>query len=735
LKVWDLESGRELRTLEGHTEPVYSVALSSAGRRAVSASHDNTLKVWDLERVFLEAPEPSTPHVQYTNAKVVLVGDATVGKTGLALVLTGQEYAPTDSTHGRHVWTLESYDEILAEGHSETRETLLWDLAGQPGYRLIHQLHLSETTVALVVFDARSETDPFAGVRHWDRALRLALRVRGDAALPMKRYLVAARTDRGALGVSQGRIDSVVRDLGFDGYFETSAKEGWNVAELAEAVRKAIDWNELPKVNSSELFQSIKAFLLEEKKAKRLLSTADDLYRAFLKSADAPDDSDELRAQFETCIGRVESRGLIRRLNFGDFVLLQPELLDAYASSMVNAAKEEPDGLGCIAEEDALAGRFKMPTDERVTNKEQEKLLLIATVEELLRYEITLKEVSNGHVDLVFPSQFTRELPAAPDMPGKAVVFTFDGPVLNIYTTLAVRLSHSHLFEKKEMWKNAARYEATVGGTCGLYLRELQEGQGELTLCYDDAAAETTRVQFEDYVDTHLRRRALADTMQRRRIFECPGCRVKISDEQAQLRRSRGFDSIRCNVCETEISLLDREERLIAEARPVIAAMDESADARRDLEVAAMTLKGKIESGDYDVFLCHNSKDKPAVKEIGERLKERGILPWLDEWELQPGEVWIDALDEIIGLVKTAAVFVGPHGCGRWEKVETRALLRKFVEAGLRVIPVLLKNARDEPDWSLFLDDFQRIDFRKEDPDPLRQLIWGITGERPDRYA
>ena len=49
-------------------------------------------------------------------------------------------------------------------------------------------------------------------------------------------------------------------------------------------------------------------------------------------------------------------RGLIKRLSFGDLVLLQPELLDAYASAMVNAAKNEPDGLGSLPEENC-AGR------------------------------------------------------------------------------------------------------------------------------------------------------------------------------------------------------------------------------------------------------------------------------------------------------------------------------------------------------------------------------------------
>ena len=49
LKVWDLETGEELRTLAGHSGRVTGVAVTADGRRAVSASWDKTLKVWDLE--------------------------------------------------------------------------------------------------------------------------------------------------------------------------------------------------------------------------------------------------------------------------------------------------------------------------------------------------------------------------------------------------------------------------------------------------------------------------------------------------------------------------------------------------------------------------------------------------------------------------------------------------------------------------------------------------------------
>ena len=77
----------------------------------------------------------------------------------------------------------------------------------------------------------------------------------------------------------------MIDDLGLDGFFETSAKEGWQVAELMQAIRDGIDWDALPMVSSSALFDSIKQFLLEEKEQGRVLSTADDLFRGFQRDA------------------------------------------------------------------------------------------------------------------------------------------------------------------------------------------------------------------------------------------------------------------------------------------------------------------------------------------------------------------------------------------------------------------------------------------------------------------
>src|SRR5439155_24813428 len=113
---------------------------------------------------------------------------------------------------------------------------------------------------------------PFAGVVYWVRALRTAQRLQRSMGR-MRTLLVCARIDRGGKQVSQERVDALIQSLGFEGYFETCAREGRNIPRLIDAVRHAIDWEMLPKVTSPHLFQRIKAFLITEKNDGWLLST------------------------------------------------------------------------------------------------------------------------------------------------------------------------------------------------------------------------------------------------------------------------------------------------------------------------------------------------------------------------------------------------------------------------------------------------------------------------------
>ncbi|MFC3893388.1 TIR domain-containing protein [Lentzea rhizosphaerae] len=758
--------------LEGHTNTITCVRFSPNGDFLTSLSEDNTVRIWRCEdwqcvavlprkeisgrgglafhptQPLLAVKDGSTVDIvrldlqvlgtigaartsrKYANAKIVLVGDTGVGKSGLGLVMSGRPFAPTDSTHGRNVWTFEKSIETTPSGDVQTRETLLWDLAGQPGYRMVHQLHLNEVAVALVVFDARSETDPFAGVQYWSRALAQARRLDGATAVRLRAYLVAARTDRGGTAVGTARIEQAVRQYGFDGFVETSAKEGWGVDELVRRAREAIDWDAMPVVSSTALFQSIKDFVLEEKRQGRILSTVDDLLHSFRRIQQDETPAEDLIDKFTACLGRLESIGVIRRMAFGDYVLLRPELLDAYVSSLVQAAKDEPDGLGFVPEADALAGTFRMPESERLDNRQQERILLITVVEELLRREIALKEVTDKEVDLIFPSQFTRERPDAPQVPGQDVVFTFDGDLASIYSTLAVRLSHSRFFKKDEMWHNSATYRPDTGGTCGIAIREIAEGRGELVVFHDEQVQPIVRRQFEAYVVEHLEQRAGSVAV--RRVRRCKACDYAIDDEVVQRRLGRGLTTVTCQICDGVVPITDDEQ---PDVRPAVAEMNSNANAQRDQDVAATTLKGKREAGDYDVFLCHNVRDKPAVLKIVHELHERGILPWLDIHDIQPGSRWQQEMAKGIEKSRSAAVLIGPAGPGPWHEAEMELINDWSARnKSRRVIPVILDGTENEPELPGFLRVWSTVDMRTADPDPIEQLIWGITDRHP-RWA
>ncbi|MCY7323872.1 MAG: toll/interleukin-1 receptor domain-containing protein, partial [Phormidesmis sp. CAN_BIN36] len=134
----------------------------------------------------------------------------------------------------------------------------------------------------------------------------------------------------------------------------------------------------------------------------------------------------------------------------------------------------------------------------------------------------------------------------------------------------------------------------------------------------------------------------------------------------------------------------------------------------------------------FDVFLCHNSADKPTIRAIAAQLQQHNISCWLDEEQLPPGCHWLDTQERDMSQLKAVAVFVGGNGIGKWQRIEISIFLQRFVEHDLRVIPVFLADAPPETEMPMFLKLFTWVDFRRTAPDPMQLLIQGINRDRSD---
>lgn len=640
VKIWDLERGACVGTLEGHQAKVHSVAIFPDGNLIASTGFtDNTVRLWDWKSgaclhvikqkeawypytvafspdgsrlvvgtaesrieiyriTAVHAASSPEPVRRYVNAKVVLLGEGTVGKTSLAHRLVDDKYVVKDRTHGMNVWPLEL---PLPPDTTVDREALLWDLAGQEDYRLVHRLFLNETALALLLINPQRD-DPFAEAGDWLKALETATGI--DAAKrEATRLLIFSQTDVGGMKIGNAKIERFIHEHGFAGWLATSAKTGEHCSDTAndgkpsklkQLIADHIPWDKLPWTATPRMLDELKTAVMTMRGTTdiRLLRFAELAQRLEQTFPGQRFGESEVR----TAVTLLGNYGLVRPLKFGDLVLLQPELLNGYAAAIIRSARAHRDEIGSVLEADIYRPNFDFTGEDRLPRADEE-LLLRAMVQTLLDHSLCIAEETPEGRQLVFPSQYRRErdIPREPDV---FVSYTFGGEWQTIWTTLVVRLWYSQEFEHRELWRNAAEFASSRGHLLGLKIENRQgEGEATISLFFDVGTPDDLKVIFIEYVHRHLARWGCDVTRDRR--YVCAGCSTRVTDVGAVRRRfAAGKDFITCQGCDEPVPLVDFiEQRLKSDpvARKILA-MEETATRQLDTQALEQILIGHVQA-------------------------------------------------------------------------------------------------------------------------------------------
>jgi GTPase SAR1 family protein len=607
VRLWDLRLGRCLRVFEGHADAVIDVAWDEDCRYALSGSWDDTLRLWDvkvgqclsilqsqtstLHRVIwptgslcpisadqygvvlawdlsesIGSPQAATDvvfaldsaQIQYTNAKVLLVGDSGVGKSGLSNYLAHdikvEEEKPLSSTDG--AWATHWKLAHTAQKSGTEREVWLWDFAGQVDYRLVHQLFMDDTAAAVLVFNPQNE-NPFEGLGRWDRDLQKATR------RPFAKLLAAGRIDRGGLVVSASSIKKFMMERSFiQPLHLTSAKTGEGCKELRDAIVDSIDWKSIPETTSPALYHRMKQEIIALRDNGIVLLRLAELNQRMEMTLRG--ENFEL-SELQAVIGLLTGPGMIQRLDFGGFILLQPEVISRYAAAVVRKVRKHSQELGCISEDDLLAGNLDYQDFNRLPH-EDESVVLRALHETFISRAWCLRQSTDGTAILTFPSYFRRERKEQPSHPDVVVTYRFDGPIDDIYATLVVRLHHTVAFESTSFWRAAADFKTQTGAALGFTLKAETEGTSRLEIYFEPDVDENSRVLFLRYVHDHMTQHA--QNVVRLRHYTCANRKCDSYNQpftdQAKIDKAlavAGKGKVFCGDCGKPILLRDAIEQ------------------------------------------------------------------------------------------------------------------------------------------------------------------------------
>jgi small GTP-binding protein len=615
-----------------------------------------------LEAIFTYLKQSRTS--EHNEAKLILVGNGEVGKTCLVNRLISDKFVEEGITEGIHIseWITSAPD-----SESSKIRLNIWDFGGQEIYHATHQFFLTERSLYLLVWNARKAKD-YDSIYYWLHTIE---------AFGGKSPIILVMSKK-----NESDDDLNLRDLRskfpqIKNYQKIDSKDGSGISLLEEIISETA-WS-LPLMK---------------------VRWVDSWYRVRGKLEGLRDNWIPYEEFYNICISEGLDNSNI-------------SILDGYLHELGVTLhfKDRLENMVILKPEWATGAFYNILSAKSVLHREG--ILRYSELNQIWNKEIYPSNIYPQLMDLMNKFELAYELPdkssyLIPELlPKSAPDFMWDEKdnlcfyycydyflPSGIITRFIVRMHQD--IEKKEnglplCWRDGA--VLNLLNSIALVEIKPDERQIEIRIKGDNKKGTLEVICYHlDHINASIKKIKVDKQIPCNCSENCP---QRYSYENLLKADRDNVVTIQCYKSFKHISISS-----------LLEGYRRNKEKLREAEITGNLFE-------YDVFICHSSKDKPKIEALIKDLKKEKITYWVDAEQINFGDQITQKIEEGLKKSKYVIPCVSKNlNISGWTRAEYGAILNaEFSGSSERiVVPLKLDNCEDS-DIPLLLRDKKRVNY------------------------